>query len=781
MKLRALLAASIWIGLTAWLPASDTSASHLPPAVLPEGVGINIHFTRGHERDLDLIAAAGFKFVRMDFSWSGTERKRGEYTWADYDELTANLENRGLRALYILDYSNGLYEDIITSRDPVSGKEVRAVASPAKTESVAAFARWAAAAAKHFEGRRILWEIWNEPNIGFWKPQPDVKQYQALAIATCKAVRAADPQATLLAPASSGFPWKFLEDLFQSGILRYLDGISVHPYRNYSLSPETVATDFFKLRTMIERYAPPEKRFLPVISGEWGYATHAQGISLETQAAFIVRQQLVNLHLGVPLSIWYDWKNDGTDTNYNEHNFGVVTHELMPKPSYRAIQTMGRELSGFQIARRLLPDANTWLLLLTNRAGIQKLACWITDKPQTRELPIQIASPEDVSMVDAFGASARVNRSENGSLRIELSPLPRFLTFLKSNRPLMARAALEIQGPLPSLLRGGHAAQPARLAVRVRNPFPDRIRVQLSGPDRDRITPDVPAGAFESAAIFSSLHEENRMRFPHSKILAPGQEWLVDFAFHPTRANGPAVVYVYAVFSEHSDDNHWRFLTRFAEPYRFSVSNPLLLTLAPVETGVRLGFHNPSGEAFQGQAIINNRSYPVRWQPQTFDYHIHSSLRPPEGTIKVSLTDQDHNDVVPGIERRFVPVKLETCQAHLDGDSTVPATALLSSRNASPISDQPFTRQWQLDYRFDRGWRFVRCADTAKSIVAGKPLALGLWIKGDRSGNILRTRLQDESGQTFQPDGPEITWNGWRWIEFDLNGLKEAGHWGGAN
>jgi hypothetical protein len=28
--------------------------------------GINIHFTKGHEKELDMIAAAGFKFIRMD-------------------------------------------------------------------------------------------------------------------------------------------------------------------------------------------------------------------------------------------------------------------------------------------------------------------------------------------------------------------------------------------------------------------------------------------------------------------------------------------------------------------------------------------------------------------------------------------------------------------------------------------------------------------------------------------------------------------------------------------
>jgi len=71
------------------------------------------------------LAAAGFKFIRMDFSWGGHERVRGQYTWDEYDELTSNLEKRGLRALYILDYSNALYEEQIASRDPISARKSR--------------------------------------------------------------------------------------------------------------------------------------------------------------------------------------------------------------------------------------------------------------------------------------------------------------------------------------------------------------------------------------------------------------------------------------------------------------------------------------------------------------------------------------------------------------------------------------------------------------------------------------------------------------------------------
>ena len=195
--------------LAAALPLA--ACAQIPEPVLPAGVGVNIHFTTGHERDLDLIAAAGFKFIRMDFHWAGIEREKGFYDWSAYDELTANLGKRGLRALYILDYSNPLYEQPVTSPHPFTGKPHQTTASPRQHESIAAFANWAAAAARHFAGRKIIWEIWNEPNGHFWTPKPDAQQYAALALATATAVHEADKDATVVGPATAGFPWDFLE------------------------------------------------------------------------------------------------------------------------------------------------------------------------------------------------------------------------------------------------------------------------------------------------------------------------------------------------------------------------------------------------------------------------------------------------------------------------------------------------------------------------------------------------------------------------------------------
>ena len=120
---------------------------------------------------------------------------------------------------------------------------------------------------------------------------------------------------------------------------------------------------------------------MPILSGEWGYSTHAHGVSLETQAAYAVRQQLSNLLNGVPLSIWYDWKNDGQDANENEQNFGTVTNDLQPKPAYIALRNMVRELDGYKLDRRIAQGEDTDYVLLFSSGKNRKIAAWTTGSP----------------------------------------------------------------------------------------------------------------------------------------------------------------------------------------------------------------------------------------------------------------------------------------------------------------------------------------------------------------------------------------------------------------
>src|SRR5262249_38264018 len=147
-------------------------------------------------------------------------------------------------------------------------------------------------------------------------------------------------------------------------------------------------------------YAPAAKTKIPILSGEWGYSSNTKGVPPDTQAAFAVRQQLSNLLNSIPLSIWYDWKNDGDDPNENEHNFGTVMADLKPKPAYLAIQTLTRELSGYRIASRLaLTNAADFALVFTNCAGAIKLAAWTTGFPHAGKVSVAPGDDRDLEFL----------------------------------------------------------------------------------------------------------------------------------------------------------------------------------------------------------------------------------------------------------------------------------------------------------------------------------------------------------------------------------------------
>ena len=766
--------------LLALLP-SLLLAAELPEPVLPAGVGVNIHFTRGREADLDLIAAAGFKFIRMDFGWAGIERKKGEYDWSAYDELTVNLEKRGLRAIYIFDYSNALYEETFTATDRHTKREQKEVASPQHPESVAAFARWAGAAAKHFHGRHIVWEIWNEPNISFWKPKPDVKQYTALALATCRAVRDADPQATLIAPGSSEFPWTFFESLFASGILKYLDAVSVHPYRSYSQPPESAAADYLRLRGLIARYAPAGKRNLPVISGEWGYATHDKGVPLDTQAAFLVRQQLANLLKGVPLSIWYDWKNDGPDPAYNEHNFGVVDCQLKPKPSYVAVQTMTRELSSCRVARRLFPSGATdddFILLCENAAGDHKLAAWTLGEPHAVALDLDLAGADDVTAVNGDG-SGYTPRFGGNQFTLDLGPLPKYITLRQRTAALTMAAAWSAAAKSGVLVTAGRAGG-AQVRVTLRNPYPELLRVALAvdGPDGKwpkPLTVALPPMRTVTRDIRGTLHR---------------------------RDAASAVVTVRTEFQRETGADNWTTFARSSERVSFVMANPLTLTLAPVADGARLQIQNPSLAAFAGVVVtggftnrvsihagqretgITLRDSAAATQPNaeiTFaNIHLPMPISQPLGA---QLRDNAGNVVAEIAPQSYRRVEAAAFRAAADGDAKVAATVSIALADAPGGKAAPSPKAFRLDYNFGEGWRFVRCVPEAPKPLAlpVKPQGLGVWVFGNNSGCSLHLRIRDDSGQTFQFGGPKIEWTGWRWVTFDLSNPRRAGHWGGAD
>ena len=260
-------------------------------------LGVNLRLDE--TADIPQVAEAGFQAVRTDLFWNIVEPEPGRYDFSRFDPFLDSLQRHRLRPVLILDYGNPHYDGGQSPRTP-EGRD--------------AFARFAATAARRYAGRGIVWEIWNEPNVtGFWTPKPDAADYVALVAQTAAALRAADPSGTVVGLSLGGCVWDrdFVRDSFAAGLLAHVDAVSLHLYP--APDPEGALQYFEELRAQM-RAAGQER---PILCTEMGTATHDQN----RQWDYLSRMTGGNLRGGLPLTIWYSFRDD------EEDHFGMVDRQ----------------------------------------------------------------------------------------------------------------------------------------------------------------------------------------------------------------------------------------------------------------------------------------------------------------------------------------------------------------------------------------------------------------------------------------------------------------------
>jgi len=399
---------------------------------IPGSIGVNVHFVDPRPGEMEMLASAGVRWVRMDFSWDSTEGAAGQYDFSAYDNLVNVLESHKISPYFIFDYANKLYDNGM---------------APYTEEGRKAFARWASAAVEHFQGQGIIWEMYNEPNIGFWRPKPNVHDYSVLALEVGEAIRTAAPREVYVGPAVSLIDIGFLQACFKAGLLNYWSAVSVHPYRQRD--PESAAEEFRQLHRLIAAYAAKGEQ-IPIIAGEWGYSStwDWKGMDEVKQGKLLAREFLSNLACDVPLTIWYDWHDDSADPKDPEAHFGTVHFPYLPdshpvyrpKPAYLALKTLTHVLDGYQYTKRLpAGSADDYVLLFTKGKDV-RLAAWTTSlAAQKVFIP---ASGGRISITDHLGQSLEPVGPHKGKLGITLTDAPQYLAPKRPNKILQKAAGV---------------------------------------------------------------------------------------------------------------------------------------------------------------------------------------------------------------------------------------------------------------------------------------------------------------------------------------------------
>jgi hypothetical protein len=401
-------------------------------AAIPDSIGLVIHFLNPKPGEMEMLAASGARWVRIDLAWDEIEKSPSQYDFSTYDRLVTTLESYKISPYIIFDYTNKLYDNGM---------------SPYTEEGRRAFAQYASACVERYRGRGIIWEMYNEPNSRFWRPKPNVHDYILLALEVGEAIRIVAPGEVYIGPATALIDPGFLEACFKAGLLNYWSAVSVHPYRQRD--PESAAEGFRKLRELIATYATKGKE-VPIVAGEWGYSStwNWKGMDEARQGKLLAREFLSNLASGVPLTIWYDWHDDTADPQDPESHFGIVhfpfepdSHPVYrPKPAYLALKTLTRVLNGYQFSMRLPVGSPEDYVLLFTKKRDTRIAAWTTSSAE-QKVVIPVGGGR-FSITDHLGKSLMPARAYKGKLGITLTDAPLYLAPKRPNEILQKAAGV---------------------------------------------------------------------------------------------------------------------------------------------------------------------------------------------------------------------------------------------------------------------------------------------------------------------------------------------------
>ncbi|MBJ7471353.1 MAG: cellulase family glycosylhydrolase [Solirubrobacteraceae bacterium] len=257
------LAATV-LGSLALAPGASASSTQTTFFEAPRDLTAAGTSTEGRKAALDTIESLGATALRVNLRWydvapqpESTAKPAfdatdpAQYSWGAYGQVIDDAKARGWTIL-------------ISPSSAVPKWATRAKADTVTRPSAPEFKLFTQAVAKRFAGTKVMWSIWNEPNLeNFLRPQVVGGKfvagdlYRELFIAGRSGIKSVDPKARVLfgETAPSGVqrkrqkPISFLRDALcvtskykadkKCGGKLSVDGFAHHPYRSIKGIPRS--------------------------------------------------------------------------------------------------------------------------------------------------------------------------------------------------------------------------------------------------------------------------------------------------------------------------------------------------------------------------------------------------------------------------------------------------------------------------------------------------------------------------------------------------------------
>jgi Beta-galactosidase len=207
------------------------------------------------------------------------------------------------------------------------------------------------------------WQIWNEPHLDFYwfVPQSDpedawVNQYVDLLGQARRAIKNADPGATVVLAGLADASWRVLAKLYRNGARRKFDVAAINIFTG---RPGFVMTAVRLTRRVLRRFHerrkpiwvtettfPAAKGEVPVPEADWQRRWYTTDSGMASRLTELYRLGRVNARrLGLRRIYWYTW---GTSYSGREDLFDysglvrIADGQATPRPALRAFRRAAR-------------------------------------------------------------------------------------------------------------------------------------------------------------------------------------------------------------------------------------------------------------------------------------------------------------------------------------------------------------------------------------------------------------------------------------------------------
>ncbi len=332
----------------------STKPFSLPPAVYITSPGINVDFDGLTDEELEkafeLLAQAGFQWVRLRFPWEKIEPERGKFAWENWDRVVEALRGRGFHILAVLDTSPSWARRPEDSTCPT--------APPAEASY---FGDFVEAFARRYSSAIEAYQIWDEPNIyPHWGERwIDPEGYVALLREGYIRIKSVDPDAIIVAggfaPTLEKGPLNlnegdFLRKMLASGAGEFFDVVAFKAFGfDYPPSdPPSPSKLNFRRPELLASLVSGKPIWIveagwnalpPYWQGKksiWGSTTEEEQASWTAEAIRWARERW-----GWPIFLTHFRPNYPPDDPH--WGFALVWQDWTPRPVYKAVAGLDKE------------------------------------------------------------------------------------------------------------------------------------------------------------------------------------------------------------------------------------------------------------------------------------------------------------------------------------------------------------------------------------------------------------------------------------------------------